>query len=224
MSASHVFKYLRAMRDHSDEGFEIAYTFEDGYVTLSTSNKHVGLVICVDTEEHGFYGERFCTNCIKEIEEDFYNTFVALGTWREAADDLINILAQHFSLVEVRCGGGKRGWNVELQRPKLLAALGKIKYDTEMVVEYLPRGEADTFNHGSPDTWVYSTYEPSDEVAEALQTLDTALHECRREFIDEQATRIKAAFKGWKARMMYAYNPHTSLGRYYISMQYLQMM
>jgi len=226
--SSHIFKYLYAMHDYSDEGVEIAYSLENGYVTLSTSNNHVGLVICVDTEEHGFVGERFCANYTEDffekIERDFYNKFVALGTLRTAAEDLVNILAQSFSLVEeVHCMGGKCAWDPELQRPKFQAALGKIKYDTKMVFHYLPRGDA---NYGSPDTWTYSTYEPSDEVAEALQTLNVALCEHRREFIDVQATRIKAAFKGWKTRMMYTYNPYTTLGRYYIGKQFreLQLM
>lgn len=234
MAAHHIFKYLRSVRDYTDEGVEIAYILKEGddhfhlqHVTLSISNDHVGVTVAVETEKYGYVYQRFCANYTEEfytIEKVFYDMFVMLGTRSGVGNDLIELLVQTFSVVEVRCGGGKRSLDPDQIRPKLAAALDKIKYDTKIVIEYLPQGDSRSFNYGSPDTFDYSSYEPSDEVADALQTLDTALCDWRKELLEEHAIHIQAAFKGWKARMHYAYNPHTTLGKFYAMRQFHQML
>ena len=37
------------------------------------------------------------------------------------------------------------------------------------------------------------------------------------------ATKIQAAYRGWKARMMYRFDPHTTLGQYYVNHMFREM-
>lgn len=43
-----------------------------------------------------------------------------------------------------------------------------------------------------------------------------------REYAEEAAIKIQAAFRGWRERMRYRFNPHTSLGKYYAMKLFLK--
>lgn len=53
-----------------------------------------------------------------------------------------------------------------------------------------------------------------------MSTIRKEIIDMRRYYINSASTKISAVFKGWKVRMQYRFNPHTSLGKYEVMKVY----
>ena len=160
-------------------------------LSLIIGHEHCQLNLVYNGVYYGFYPESLCV--VKYSM--FYDMFVKLSRSNVEAflDELLYLFFVPTESLEV-----------------LAEAALKVKYDTELCV---------TQKHMFYDIedeeyfWLPSYYTPADM---AFYDIGAPLKKVRKEYLCGQATMIAAAFKGWKARMMYTFNPGTTLGRYYV--------
>lgn len=96
----------------------------------------------------------------------------------------------------------------------LTEAVSKIKYDSELVV-----CDKRILYDDDSEEYYWLPYDTGCEVFRASTSFQEGsrnLKNMRNICIDKAASVIQAAYKGWKARCQYAFNPYTSLGKYYV--------
>jgi hypothetical protein len=216
--ASAIFKWLRDAPLVEDEGVVFGYNLGDKeYVAIQISNDHFG----VSFEKAQTSLMFSATQQDYDYNIEFLDKFVMMGT-NDSAKIILELLGKYFRKVEMR--HGPRDWNSNQQSVEIMTVLNKIKINTPLFVEYLSRGESQTFNYGSPDSCIYSSYEPNEEVAISIKDLNEQLQNKREELLVEYANKIKAHYIGWKTRMQYAFNPTTTLGKYYVLKAFDELM
>lgn len=94
----------------------------------------------------------------------------------------------------------------------LASFLSKIKYDTQFDV-------CRTSVYFDDD--YYWAERPT---TDAQDSLVVNINDFRRACLGEKATVISKCFRGWMARKMYAWNPETSLGKYYVNRDFLELV
>jgi hypothetical protein len=244
MSVSRIVsKYLRALeqnRDNlecvlgSDEGLSLYYDLDDdvngihNYIVLKMSTRHIGVSISAGPPNERFYHQ--FTADYSKIDDDTYEHvctgFVELSSY--TSDAYVNMMVDSFMpLEEIR--SGPRHWTDETTEkltPKMRELFALVKHDTPLLIEYMSPGGSSAFNCGSIDSWDYPDTGPEEceEVATALEEVRTAIQQHRQSVFGACAVRIQSCYRGWCARMNYAYNPSTSLGKFYLMREFNQLM
>lgn len=216
-----IHRYLRSLkmiRDRNkylgdDEGISMSYGDLGDHIGLQISDQHLNLYFSIN-------GRSFCNPIVNHyrlhdtVYEGLCNGFV-----EPSSKAFVSKAIDAFKAFG--CGHFAVDWmdetNEKMLAPMMQAAFDLVKYDTPLTVEYLWPGERLGYSCGSPDTYGYSDAGPdeSDEVASALNEVRDGILRHRQAMIESHATRIQSCFRGWRARMDYAFNPNTTLGRFY---------
>jgi hypothetical protein len=220
--ASAIFKFIKDLGDietNYDEGVFIGYAISDTeYLDITLSKHHFAVTVGKDNEWRTVIATETLNG---QSEEEFYNRFVLLGigneTYYEDFGKLL-MLSGHFKKTKMRFGPRFNWSNKEIQEDYDFAmeVIKKVRYDTKLIIAYNEPGESNMYNFGSPDSWIYSSVEPSEEMEDSIRLLKENLIKYRRDFVGTYVVKIQATYRAWRDRLKYSFDPMTSLGKYYV--------
>lgn len=134
----------------------------------------------------------------------FFNMFIVLGccdrsTFLKYVDDLFGIVYSD------------NGANINTYNQSLERVCNKVDYKTHFQLS-----NVSILTSGLSPVMEIKELEDSRH----MSIIRKQIMNMRKQYINSASTKISAVFKGWKTRMKYRFNPHTSLGKYEVMKVY----